>query len=132
MSVPDNVRVTQADWDAAYGFIASLDLRTLNRFEQGAAQAFARHREAAEAASKAREAALVEALVAAKNDLLAVGNDYPGSSCQKWCAERALAAWNVLEPWKHCPSTHCERSQECRSPNECSATRAALTKEPDA
>lgn len=23
--------------------------------------------------------------------------------------------------WSRCPSTHCERSQECRSPNECSA-----------
>ena len=25
------------------------------------------------------------------------------------------------EAWQRCPSTHCERSQECRSPNECSA-----------
>ena len=24
--------------------------------------------------------------------------------------------------WRHCPSTHCERSQECRSPHECSGT----------
>ena len=23
--------------------------------------------------------------------------------------------------WKRCPSTHCERAEECRSPNECSA-----------
>ena len=84
-------------------------------------------RTAAEAASRQEVERLREALATAKNDLLTVGNDYPGSSCQKWCTERALAAWNVLEPWKHCPSTHCERSQECRAPNECSATRAALT-----
>jgi hypothetical protein len=25
------------------------------------------------------------------------------------------------EPWKRCPSTHCERAQECRSPSECAA-----------
>lgn len=24
--------------------------------------------------------------------------------------------------WKRCPSTHCERHQECRSPHECSAS----------
>lgn len=24
--------------------------------------------------------------------------------------------------WSRCPSTHCERAQECRSPHECSAT----------
>jgi hypothetical protein len=32
--------------------------------------------------------------------------------------------------WKHCPSTHCERRQECASPHDCSASlkhiRAAL------
>lgn len=26
--------------------------------------------------------------------------------------------------WKDCPSTHCERSGECRSPHECCAQRA--------
>ena len=25
--------------------------------------------------------------------------------------------------WKNCPSTHCERSQECRSPHECCASK---------
>lgn len=24
--------------------------------------------------------------------------------------------------WRICPSTHCERAQECRSPHECSGT----------
>ena len=76
----------------------------------------------------ADHAGLVEALVRAKNDLLEVGNDYPGSSCQKWCTERAAAAWNVLTPWKHCPSTHCERAQECRSVNECSAEKRTLNR----
>ena len=30
--------------------------------------------------------------------------------------------------WTRCPSTHCERSQECRSPHECSGNGAALVK----
>ena len=76
----------------------------------------------------ADHAGLVDALVRAKNDLLEVGNDYPGSSCQKWCTERAAAAWSVLKPWEHCPSTHCERAQECRSVNECSAEKRTLNR----
>lgn len=28
------------------------------------------------------------------------------------------------EPWKRCPSTHCERSEECRSPHDCIVRRA--------
>lgn len=31
--------------------------------------------------------------------------------------------------WKHCPSTHCERSHECRSPNECCASLMNLEKD---
>lgn len=27
--------------------------------------------------------------------------------------------------WKMCPSTHCERRQECTSPHECSAAKEA-------
>lgn len=69
---------------------------------------------------------VVEALRQARDDLLAVGNDYPGSSCQKWCTERAKAAWDTLRPWEHCPSTHCERTQECRSVNECSANKSTV------
>ncbi len=68
---------------------------------------------------------MVDGLVKARNDLLAVANDYPGSSCQKWCTERAAQAWAVLKPWQSCPSTHCERAQECRSVNECSAEKSA-------
>lgn len=34
-----------------------------------------------------------------------------------------------IERWRICPSTHCERSQECRSPNECSGTGKNLTPE---
>jgi hypothetical protein len=71
-----------------------------------------------------------EALRQAVQDLLTVGNDYPGSSCQQWCTERARAAWSVLEPWRHCPSTHCERRQECSSVNECSASAAAIRSRP--
>ena len=33
--------------------------------------------------------------------------------------------------WKECPSTHCERRQECASPNECSAAAAALKETDD-
>lgn len=64
---------------------------------------------------------LREALGRARDYLLEVGNDYPGSSCQKWCTEKAMEVWNSVEPWRHCPSTHCERAKECRSVNECSA-----------
>jgi hypothetical protein len=53
--------------------------------------------------------------------------------------QRQMGAWNVQvrataleaaisalesetrEPWQECPSTHCERRQECASPNECSS-----------
>lgn len=31
-------------------------------------------------------------------------------------------AVNLIERWRKCPSTHCERAQECRSPRECSST----------
>lgn len=34
-----------------------------------------------------------------------------------------------LERWRICPSTHCERWQECRSPHECSGTGKNLTPE---
>jgi len=27
-----------------------------------------------------------------------------------------------VERWRNCPSTHCERAQECRSPHECSGS----------
>ncbi|WDA37826.1 hypothetical protein [Sphingobium sp. YC-XJ3] len=70
---------------------------------------------------------LRKALKEARDALLTVGNDYPGSSCQRWCTDKARDAWNALQPWKHCPSTHCERAQECRSVNECSAEGATLT-----
>lgn len=31
----------------------------------------------------------------------------------------------VDHAWQNCPSTHCERSQECRSPHECNGWRKA-------
>lgn len=34
-----------------------------------------------------------------------------------------------LQRWRICPSTHCERWQECRSPHECSGTGKNLTPE---
>ena len=34
-----------------------------------------------------------------------------------------------LDRWKICPSTHCERAQECRAPHECSGTGKNLTPE---
>ena len=90
-------------------------------------QAFARHRIAS---SPAGDAALRKALRGARDALLTVGNDYPGSSCQQWCADKARETWNAINPWAHCPSTHCERAQECRSVNECSAERSALATPP--
>ena len=70
MTAPQNPRVTQADREAALkaaGFNSEDDLTawgsSANRAEVAVlAQAFACHREAAEAASKAREAALVTLL----------------------------------------------------------------------
>lgn len=130
MDVTDN----QSAKDMAADYFASMGLhgdaeaaRNQNRFRL-TVQAFA----AAEQRGHAQaDAELVAALYEARNDLLEVGNDYPGSSCQKWCTERAASAWSALKPWQHCPSTHCERTQECRSVNECSAekstTRAALS-----
>jgi len=79
-------------------------------------------------ALQAENERLREALGNARTDLLEVGNDYPGSSCQKWCTERAAAAWNILKPWEHCPSTHCERAQECRSINDCAAEKRTLNR----
>lgn len=33
-----------------------------------------------------------------------------------------LRGWkSPTDRWKHCPSTHCERRQECASPHECCA-----------
>lgn len=31
-----------------------------------------------------------------------------------------------LDRWKNCPSTHCERRQECASPHECSTQRMPI------
>ena len=28
-----------------------------------------------------------------------------------------------VDRWRRCPSTHCERRQECASPHECCATK---------
>ena len=78
----------------------------------------------------AGDAELRKALRDARDALLAVGNDYPGSSCQQWCTDKAREAWNALKPWTYCPSTHCERTHECRSINECSAERSTLATPP--
>jgi len=41
-------------------------------------------------------ARLIEAAQAASDWLREVGDDYPGSSCQKWCRERAAITEGVL------------------------------------
>jgi len=38
----------------------------------------------------------------------------------------------MTENWERCPSTHCERAQECRSPHECSGTGRRLAIHVDA
>ncbi len=43
-------------------------------------------------------------------------------------AREALQTIATTEPWQRCPSTHCERSQECRSPSECSGTGRGIAK----
>ena len=77
---------------------------------------------------KSENELLREAIYGACLALRAVGDDYPGSSCQTWCHAEAAKAWQAMGAWVNCPSTHCERSQECRSPSECSAASATLTK----
>lgn len=49
--------ITDADREAAKAFNDSLDLRTFHRYEESAADAFARHRKQAEAATATRIAA---------------------------------------------------------------------------
>ena len=44
----------------------------------------------------ARVARLEEALKQAAEDLQLVGDDYPGSSCHKWCSESAATARAAL------------------------------------
>lgn len=87
MTAPQNPRVTQADRDAVQAFHRAMAGKLMADITSGKAptfgddaghdgdaihQAFARHREAAEAASKAREAALVEALGEALHGLSAM------------------------------------------------------------
>ena len=43
-----------------------------------------------------REVFLAEELKAARDALVEVGNDYPGSTCQRWCCERAARANKAL------------------------------------
>ena len=67
MTAPQNPRVTQADREAYLDIMIfpefdAADIQAGHWDHTPIIQAFARHREAAEAASKAREAALVEAL----------------------------------------------------------------------
>ena len=109
MSGPQNPRVTQADRDAGAEFWAFLgqhgsaeECRSGTGF-RATAEAFARHREAAEAASKAREAALVEAI------------------------NNALCCTPTLRWRGH---DDAEIVYDCGNPWE--ILRAALTKEPDA
>jgi hypothetical protein len=45
-------------------------------------------------------------------------------------AEHGPDHWlGPLDRWRICPSTHCLRSQECRSPHECCGTGKNLTPE---
>lgn len=37
-------------------------------------------------------------------------------------SDAAYRADTAEQRWQRCPSTHCERSQECRSPSDCSGT----------
>ena len=104
------VEVTQADREAAASLYLEQQGAPLSAWDHGAAndlrsgecddelsiQAFARHRLASTqplaeqlAERDATIARLRAALRLAADDLQTVGDDYPGSSCQKWCRERA-------------------------------------------
>lgn len=43
---------------------------------------------------------LVEAMEILISDIKTVGNDYPGSSCESWCLEKAAVAQAVLDKFK--------------------------------
>lgn len=55
------------------------------------------------------------------NRYLAMGHDNGSAAYAANKAEKRCAA--------NCPSTHCNRSAECRSPSECSAKRTLATLE---
>lgn len=40
-----------------------------------------------------------------------------------WEPEMPAHWTGPIQRWKVCPSTHCERSGECRAPHECSAAK---------
>jgi hypothetical protein len=49
------------------------------------------------------------------NRKLAQGHDHGSAACAADAAEKRAAA--------NCPSTHCNRSDECHSPSDCSAKK---------
>lgn len=53
------------------------------------------------------------------NRYLARGHDHASAAHEADQWEKRTDATR----WHRCPSTHCERTQECRSPHECSAAR---------
>lgn len=58
-----------------------------------------------------------------------VFNRYCERGCDKSDAAYRADQWEkrqVQKRWQHCCSTHCERSEECRSPNDCSASLKAI------
>lgn len=55
-----------------------------------------------------------------------VFNRYKKRGCDPSDAAYRADQWEKRrqpDRWKGCPSTHCERSGECRSPNDCAAPR---------
>lgn len=53
-----------------------------------------------------------------------VFNHYKAKGCDPSDAAHRADQWEKRQDgarWSRCPSTHCERRQECSSPNECSA-----------
>ena len=104
MTAPQNPRVTQADEEWAEEVASAANIVTNGGYYEididAVTLVIARHREAADAASKAREAALVEALHLAASrfqvasvDAILAGETRLSADCIAWanyCARAAL------------------------------------------
>lgn len=55
------------------------------------------------------------------------GDKGPCKECGHPTFHENHCAVDILDNWKRCPSTHCERTQECRNPGDCSGTGRGRT-----
>ena len=73
-------------------------------------------------------------LAASRKTWGTVFSHYKAKGCDPSDAAYHADQWEKRQHsdrWKHCCSTHCERSEECRSPHECTASLAYLKGQSD-